>query len=161
MICISRRKNVNNSLMFKLNKYLFVENFYYNNSIEKQNFFLYKVNDNGRIFPYFLIAILDLAKAEKLKKLFFLESFFKLKDLKEDFFPAAECKIFNPNEKIKVCREVLFHPYVSDIVIKYSFKDSFTYSTLLEVKTLNSFLPISSFRKILKIVKEVYYDLHF
>ena len=55
---------------------------------------------------------------------------------------------------------MLFHPYVSDIVIKYSFKDSFTYSTLLEVKTLNSFLPISSFRKILKIVKEVYYDLH-
>ena len=75
MICISRRKNVNNSLMFKLNKYLIVENFYYNNSIEKQNFFLYKVNDNGRIFPYFLIVILDLAKAEKLKKLFFLESF--------------------------------------------------------------------------------------
>lgn len=139
---------------------LFVENFYYNNSIEKQNFFLYKVNDNGRIFPYFLIAILDLAKAEKLKKLFFLESFFKLKDLKEDFFPAAESKAFNPNEKIKVCREVLLHPHVSDIVIKYSFKDSFTYSTWLEVKTLNSFLPISSFRKILKIVKEVYYDLH-
>lgn len=160
MICISRRKNVDNSLMFKLNKYLFVENFYYNNSIEEQNFFLYKVNDNGRTFSYFLIAILDLAKAEKLKKLFFLESSFKLKDLKEDFFPTAESKAFNLNEKIKVCREVLLPPYPSDIVIKYSFKDSFTYSTLLEVKTLNSFLPISYFRKILKIVKEVYYDLH-
>jgi len=54
---------------------LFVENFYYNNSFEEQNFFLYKVNDYDRIFSYFLIAILDLAKAEKLKKLFFLESF--------------------------------------------------------------------------------------
>lgn len=101
-----------------------------------------------------------MAKAEKLKKLFFLESSFKLKDLKEDFFPTAESKAFNLNEKIKVCRDVLLPPYPSDIVIKYSFKDSFTYSTLLEVKTLNSFLPISYFRKILKIVKEDY-DLHY
>ena len=91
---------------------LFVENFYYNNSIEKQNFFLYKVNDNGRIFSYFLIAILDLAKAEKLKKLFFLESFFKLKDLKEDFFPTAESKAFNLNEKLKYVEKCSFiHTY--------------------------------------------------
>ncbi|MEM5803882.1 MAG: hypothetical protein QW350_04090 [Candidatus Aenigmatarchaeota archaeon] len=159
MIYIRRRKNVNNNLML-LNKYLFVENFYYNNSIKEQNFFLYKVNDNGRIFSYFLIAILDLAKAEKLKKLFFLESSFKLKTLKKDFFPTAKSKAFNLNERITVCREVLLQPYASDIIIKYSFKDSFTYSTLLEVKTLNSLLPISYFRKILKIVKEVYYDLH-
>ena len=78
---------------------------------------------------------------KSLKNYSFLESSFKLKDLKEDFFLTVESKAFNLNEKIKVCREVLLHLYASDIVIK----DLFTYSTLLEVKTLDSFLPISYF----------------